>query len=416
MPQDSEAAGLNLGWYLFPDPQFPNRSEVWDVRRAGYGEVYLRDVRTGQQRIIFPGQGGTFFTGQSLNDPSVIGHELRLSNQSIEIPATAQQAAQLGRPIALQQQEHLIDAPAGQIRVLVTERDQNPLGIGLVLVPGSGWEVAEDEQFRTENLAALGLTVVTFDKRGHGQTPGEVIRPFQATADDVLAVTQWAQQSLQPVTTWGVLGISRGGWMVPKIDALNRWYDFLVLSVSPAVTPFQQEMRARLTELAEMGLTAEQLQMVEPYYDALVSYARNPNDEQWLAYLDAHRQVVDFVPDSYLGAESQSAEDWSWWRLNGDDDPLPQLCQIETPTRVILGLEDSKIDFDDTTNKLLSCNHQRETPQLFIYPVVGVGHNLALTYNGPMWAFDGLGSEGLDAVWQWALMHRNRRLGPVNSN
>ncbi|WP_223788154.1 alpha/beta hydrolase [Marinicella meishanensis] len=405
--QDSEAAGMNLGWYLFQDPEDPARSAVWDVRRAGYGEVYFRDVRSGQQRIVFPTEGGAFFTGQRLNDPSVIGHELHIEQPNIVFQATAQQAAQVGRPFTLQQQEHLIDSAAGPIRVLVTQRDLNPLGVGLVVVPGSGWQVAEDEKFRTENLAALGLTVVTFDKRGHGQTPGPTIRPFQDTADDVLAVTQWAQQSQQTVGSWGVLGISRGGWMVPKIDGLNELYDYVVLAVTPAVTPFQQEMQARLTELAEMGLDAAQLQAADHYYRALVTHARTPNDEHWQAYLEAHRQVVDFVPETYRGAASRDAEDWAWWGLNGDDDPRPQLCQIETPTRVILGLEDRKIDFDDTTNKLLSCNHQRDIPYLHIHPMVGVGHNLALTYDGPMWAFDGLGSEGLEAIWQWALMHRN---------
>lgn len=412
--EDSEVAGVKLGWYLFQDPQYPARSEVWDVRRAGYGEVTIRDVRDGQQRIAFPTDNGLFFTGQSLNDPSVMEQSFTMQDQNLLLQSTNRPVGQhhqtVGRPMALQQQEQVIDSAAGPIRVLVTERNLNPLGIGLVLVPGSGWEVAEDEAFRTENLAALGLTVVTFDKRGSGQTPGEALRPFQATADDVLAVTQWAQQSQNSVTTWGVLGISRGGWMVPKIEGLNRLYDYLVLSVSPAVTPFQQEMQARLTELAEMGLSTDQLAATESYYQALVTYARNPNENHWLAYLDAHRQVIDFVPESYLGAESEAAEDWVWWRLNGDDDPLPQLCQIETPTQVILGLEDSKINFDETTNKLLSCNHQRETPFLYIHPMPGVGHDLALTNNGPMWAFDGLGSEGLDEIWQWALLHRNRRL------
>jgi len=277
--------------------------------------------------------------------------------------------------------------------------------VGLVVVPGSAWEVAEDERFRSENLAALGLTVVTFDKRGHGQTPGPSIRPFADTAADVAAVTQWAQGQWPAITTWGALGISRGGWVVPKIDRLNAGYDFLVLAVTPAVTPFVQEFQARLTELSELGLSPEELQVVDAYVQSLVAYARTPNTTHWQNYLDLHRQVVDFRPAAFRGAESKSAAEWEWWGLNGDNDPWSELCEIQIPTRVILGLDDRKIDFAQTANKLLNCQSVGETPYLHIQPMLGVGHDLARPHRGPMWSFDGLGTEGIEEIWQWAMMH-----------
>jgi len=80
-------------------------------------------------------------------------------------------------------------------------------------------------------LPPTGIGVVTFDRRGEGESSGEPTRGrFDLQVEDALAVIDAVDAKLV-----GLWGISQGGWIGPLAAASE--VAFLVLIASTGVTP-----------------------------------------------------------------------------------------------------------------------------------------------------------------------------------
>src|SRR6266536_2624879 len=89
-------------------------------------------------------------------------------------------------------------------------------------------------------LPPAGIGVITFDRRGEGESTGDASRGrFQVQAEDALAVIDAIDA--QRVGLWG---ISQGGWIGPLAAAASDEVAFLALIASTGVTPAEQMMYA----------------------------------------------------------------------------------------------------------------------------------------------------------------------------
>lgn len=399
---------IRPGFYLFQDDDDASKDIVWLVERAGYGETFVRDVSDGEQRVIFPHKVNDYFLGSALFDPSVVSKLLKGFNDRNRLSFLDKDSskAREGFRIEIIKNEFRIDTSDGPLRVISTERSFSPLNIGIVMVPGSNWETAEDETFRAENLAALGFTVFTFDKRGHGGSPGAVDRPFHATARDVGWVHDWAisYKALQ-IDRWGVLAISRGGWIAPLIPNFNERFDFAVLSVSPATSPFEQEFSARRAQLKAEGFSEKDQVAANQYFEALIDFARSGDDDDKSSYARFHEEAKSWMPEKFLGGDPFDVNDWRWWRFNGDYEPDEALRKIKVPTLVLLGEKDLSVLLEPTLSIMNSHAELDGQKYLSVHVLNDVGHDLSYRFNGKIWAFDTAGSEGIEEIRQWALSH-----------
>jgi pimeloyl-ACP methyl ester carboxylesterase len=188
-----------------------------------------------------------------------------------------------------------------------------------------------------ELLPPAGMGVVTFDRRGEGESTGDATRGrFELQVEDALAVLRAIEA--ERVGLWGV---SQGGWIGPLAAAASDEVAFLVLVASTGVTPAEQMMYAVERQLRLAG-----------YGDDVVERA-----------LDLRRRFEAWVhrpePDDELAADLWAGLDEPWWgqvwlpptlldeeglRLwieEMDFDPRPSFSQVRVPTLLFYGAEDS---------------------------------------------------------------------------
>jgi pimeloyl-ACP methyl ester carboxylesterase len=209
----------------------------------------------------------------------------------------------------------------------------------LVALQGAGEGTREFRSYRHlhELLPPQGIGVVTFDRRGEGESTGEATRGrFELQVEDALAVLK--ALDAERVGLWG---LSQGGWIGPLAAAASDQVAFLVLLASTGVTPSQQMMYAVERQLRLAG-----------YGDAVVERA-----------LDLRRRFEAWVhqpePDDELAAALWDGVDEPWWgqawlpptlldeasrRLwieEMDFDPRPVFAQVRVPTLLFYGADDS---------------------------------------------------------------------------
>jgi hypothetical protein len=190
-----------------------------------------------------------------------------------------------------------------------------------------------------ELLPPAGIGVVSFDRRGEGESTGDSSRGrFELQVEDTLTVIRALD-----VERVGLWGISQGGWIGPLAAAASDEVAFLVLVASTGVTPSEQMMYAVERQLRLAG-----------YGEDVVSRA-----------LDLRRRFEDWVhtrapePDEQLAAELWAGVDEPWWsqvwlpptlldeescRLwieEMDFDPRPSFAQVRVPTLLFYGEADS---------------------------------------------------------------------------
>ena len=124
--------------------------------------------------------------------------------------------------------------------------------IGIVLVHGSGQELRYSE-FAAQ-LAKKGISVLTYDKRGVGESGGEYAGPEVGTnnidsanlnllAEDANAAVLTLKNYFgQKLTYTGLLGFSQAGWIIPLASIKSNKVDFTVI-FSGAVVPTLEQLR-----------------------------------------------------------------------------------------------------------------------------------------------------------------------------
>jgi len=118
----------------------------------------------------------------------------------------------------------------------------------IVLVHGSGQE-KRMARF-AERLAAHGITVLTYDKRGVGVSGGTYAGPEVGTnnvdsmnlsllAKDASAAVNKMHEVVMDLPV-GLVGFSQAGWVIPMAATLNPSVDFMVLFSGPTITSLEQ--------------------------------------------------------------------------------------------------------------------------------------------------------------------------------
>jgi pimeloyl-ACP methyl ester carboxylesterase len=129
----------------------------------------------------------------------------------------------------------------------------------VVLLHGSERGRRDSPLFRLlrERLCALGLAVLSYDRRGVGESGGEYVETpdLRVPARDALSALRFlAQRSEVDRARIGLLGISQGGWVAPLAATLAPGVAFVVALSEPGVSPLAQSSCQRAAELIEQGL------------------------------------------------------------------------------------------------------------------------------------------------------------------
>ena len=118
----------------------------------------------------------------------------------------------------------------------------------VVLVHGSGQEHRMNEF--ASLLAQNGISVLTYDKRGVGESGGTYMGPEVGTNNvDSCNLTLLAKDANAAINTLhernknipiGLVGFSQAGWIIPIVASNNSSVDFMVLFSGPIISTLEQ--------------------------------------------------------------------------------------------------------------------------------------------------------------------------------
>ena len=211
----------------------------------------------------------------------------------------------------------------------------------LVAVHGAGEGTRESPLLRHlhELLPPHGIGVVTFDRRGEGESTGDATRGrFDLQADDALAVLRAVDAERV-----GLAGYSQGGWVAPIAATLSDEVAFLVLVASIGVTPSEQMMVACQRQLRLAGYGDD---VVERALDLRRRFehwihTRAPETDEALA-ADLLAAVEEpWVGQLWLPPTLLDEEGVGLWIEEMDFDPRPIFARVRVPTLSFYGANDS---------------------------------------------------------------------------
>ena len=209
---------------------------------------WFADLRDATYRTIYAtGSPDHFTIGRRFEEPLPKFADLVLSPGSLTITEGPRKAT--AHRIAYQHTDVRIPAAGAQLAGTITE----PLGAGphpgIVVVHGSEPGQRFFYDFWVGTYTSMGLTVLTYDKRGNGSStgtyPGEFpsAEALQTYADDAAVARDFLARwpGVDPKRV-GLHGGSQGGWTVPLAMQRHLGAAFAVLVSAPATTVDQTDL------------------------------------------------------------------------------------------------------------------------------------------------------------------------------
>ncbi|MEN5436755.1 alpha/beta hydrolase [Sphingobacterium faecium] len=217
---------------------------------------------------------------------------------------------------------------------------------GVVIVHGSGQELRSIEL--ASFLANNGISVLTYDKRGVGESGGEYAGPEVGTnnidpynlnllATDVQEALKTLKEFIQdnnvPV---GLLGGSQAGWIIPIAADKCKKTDFIVLLSGPVIP------------------TLEQLRF---------QFFTNGNRNFWDTHSELEvRQHISNAPDKFQFVNT---------------DPVKSLKRLKIPGLWLFGDKDIQVPIRLSIEKLESLKSEGKDFDYKIFP--NFGHNISIS-------------------------------------
>jgi uncharacterized protein len=117
-------------------------------------------------------------------------------------------------------------------------------------------------------LAAQGIAVFAFDKRGTGKSEGIYHQNFGKLAADVVAASAAARKlAAGRYARFGLIGGSQGGWVAPRA-ANEAGAEFVAIGYGLLMDPLEEDAEQVATELRDAGFGADVLVKAKEITDA----------------------------------------------------------------------------------------------------------------------------------------------------
>lgn len=392
------------GYYRMSD------GDVLEARALDWGEIVVRSIRTGEQRTLLPTGTDAFMTGPARYVPTPLESHYKVirggDGAIVElVREDASGSTSHGEPFQLHIEDATIESGGVKLAGTITRPDDNRSRPGVVVLGGSSWETRETYSFQARNLAAIGFTVIHWDKRGFGESGGSDPVPFSTTADDAVAAAKLLRQR-DDVSRVGYFGGSRGGWFAPLAISRDDDASFLILFVPPATSPARQEQDSRLARMREDGYSDADVTLAEKMLKAAWRFIETDTDDNWAQYdtLLAKSQLQK-IPDYVFPPDTRDPDQWRWARMNMLYDPFPALEQIRIPILAVFGENDLNVLTSVNRPLMIEALQRAGNNDVEIVTVPGVPHNLARQWGERHHRTTGIGPEGFDEVLAWSREH-----------
>lgn len=320
------------------------------------GVLYFLDLASGRTGRLFPLSNDEFFGGPT----RLIYAPVRVTAAFTDRTRSFFEALRLtidGASSLLHRTTvgDLVDvsfaAPGARIAgTLRRPRGAGPFPAVLLLAgsnaqPRGGYFSIED--FVADHFLRLGFVVLTFDKRGAGDSTGAVgdngVEFVAAAAFRFLK----SQPNVDPGRI-GIWGMSQGGIIAPKVAILEPGVRFII-NVSGSIVDANTEEVERTASMMKVdGFSEPDIAAAVAFQRLKFHYAMT--GQGWSEYLAAYRhyQNAAWFPDPYVGPpDSKRSSAWKFWRESGAMHPVDYWRTFTQPVLLIYGRHDTIGDPDE---------------------------------------------------------------------
>lgn len=223
-------------------------------------------------------------------------------------------------------------------------------------------------------LPPLGVAVLVFDRRGSGQSGGELeSSDYGILADDAIAAVKMlkADRRIDPKRI-GIWGLSQGGWL--SLLAATRSPDvrFVVSISAPVVTPDVQMMFRSENAMRINGYSENEIEQMRKTRKAVDDYMRGTERRATAQALVDKAKTKPWFDLLYLG-ETVGDRATSRWRKEIEYDPLPTLDKVEVPTLILFGAGDPVVPVTTSVDRIT----EQPSSAYTVRVIAGADHHMA---------------------------------------
>ncbi|MBL0916152.1 MAG: alpha/beta fold hydrolase [Sphingopyxis sp.] len=231
-------------------------------------------------------------------------------------------------------------------------------------------------------MAAQGIAVFVYDKRGTGGSEGEYTQNFELLAEDAGHALEQARSMAQGrFGRSGFFGGSQGGWVAP-LAATRTKADFVAIGFGLVASPIEEDREQMVSEVRAAGLGEDAVALVNRLsqatsqlllsqfrtgYDALEAVRREMVDKPWTAKIEGE----------YSGAIARSSNDElkrigrarvDNLELIWDYDAVAALRKLDAPLLWVLAGADREAPIETTQGALLGLAKEGKPVDVYRFP------------------------------------------------
>lgn len=297
------------------------------------------------------------------------------------------------RPIALKSSDHYFSSGNNRLRGrLLIPADGKFQGV-VIPVHGSDNFSAVDHYYLPYLFAANGLAAFVYDKRGTGESEGELIsiqrgvKDLTELANDTAAAADFvaSQPSLasHPIL---LAGYSQGGWVAPLASLLSTNVDAMLLAYGPATSLHEEDRWGYAYWLEYEAYPEKEIAQVDALNELLMDMLSRGSTDRWhefKAHLKRDRDEPWYKNKALSGTDSTLAAvlngrvpltlTYLWASVFGFDtyenyDPAETLKNMAVPSYWLFAGEDSSMPTPGSVDQLSRLAAQGQPIKYKVYP------------------------------------------------
>jgi pimeloyl-ACP methyl ester carboxylesterase len=231
-------------------------------------------------------------------------------------------------------------------------------------------------------MAAQGISVFVYDKRGTGGSEGEYTQNFELLAEDAAnALGQARGMAAGRYARAGFFGGSQGGWVAP-LAATRTKADFVAIGFGLVASPIEEDREQMVSEVRAAGLGKDAEALVTRLsqataglllsdfrtgYDKLDAVRAEMKDKPWAAKIEGeYSGAIARMPKDMLQRIGRARVDNL--ELIWDYDAVAALKKLDAPLLWVLAGEDREAPIETTRGALLGLAKQGKPVDVYLFP------------------------------------------------
>lgn len=231
-------------------------------------------------------------------------------------------------------------------------------------------------------MAAQGISVFVYDKRGTGGSEGEYTQNFELLAEDAgHALDQARSMAKGRFGRAGFFGGSQGGWVAP-LAATRTKADFVAIGFGLVASPIEEDREQMVSEVRAAGLGDDAVALVNRLsaatsqlllsgfhtgYEALDAVRRDMADKPWAAKIEGeYSGAIARTPNDELKRIGRARVDNL--ELIWDYDAVAALKKLDAPLLWVLAGEDREAPIETTRAALTGLAKAGKPVDVYLFP------------------------------------------------